>query len=67
VELDRSTYDAAAPYVNELLENRIARFAFGDSTARRRQIDNDAQLRRALEVLRSGASQRDLFTVAQGQ
>jgi carboxyl-terminal processing protease len=67
VELDRATYDAAAPYVNELLENRIARFAFGDSTARRRTIDQDAQLRRALDVLRSGASQQDLFTVAHGE
>jgi carboxyl-terminal processing protease len=67
VELDRATFDAAAPYVNELLENRIARFAFGDSTARRRQVDQDAQLRRALEVLRTGRSQRELFTVARGQ
>ena len=67
VELDRAAYDAAAPYVNELLENRIARFAFGDSTARRRQIDNDAQLRKALEVLQKGGSQRDLFTVARSE
>lgn len=67
VELDRATYDAAAPYVNELLENRVARFAFGDSTARRRQVSQDAQLRRALELLQSGLSQRELFTVARGQ
>jgi carboxyl-terminal processing protease len=67
IELDRATFDAAAPYVNELLENRVARFAFGDSTARRRQVDQDAQLRRALEMLRTGRSQRELFTVARGQ
>jgi carboxyl-terminal processing protease len=67
VELDRATFDAAAPYVNELLENRIARFAFGDSTARRRQIAQDAQLRRALEMLQTGRSQRELFTVARSQ
>jgi carboxyl-terminal processing protease len=67
VEMDRATFDDAAPYVNDLLENRVARFAFGDSTARRRQIDQDAQLRRALEVLRTGRSQRELFTVARGQ
>jgi carboxyl-terminal processing protease len=67
VELDRATFDSAAPYVNELLENRVARFAFGDSTARRRQVAQDAQLRRALEVLQTGRSQRELFAVARGE
>lgn len=67
VELDRGIYDASASYVNELLENRVARFAYGDSTARRRQVTHDAQLRRALAILRTGRSQRELFTVARGQ
>ncbi len=64
VKVDRPMYDNAAKYMDRLIENRVARFAFGDSTAKRRDIDDDVQLRRALEILRKGPSQKELFAIA---
>jgi len=46
------------------LDRRIARFAFGDSTAKRRDLPYDAPLRRALAILKKGQTQKDLFVVA---
>ncbi len=63
-KIDRPMYDNASKYVDRLLENRVARFAFGDSTAKRRDLDDDVQLRRALEILRRGQTQKDLFAIA---
>ena len=40
-----------------------ARLAFGDSTARRRTVDEDPQLQKALELLRRGTTQQDLFAL----
>jgi carboxyl-terminal processing protease len=63
IEVDRKQYDGAAHYIDRLLENRVASLAFGDSTAKRRQLDDDSQLRRALDLLRKGQNQKDLFTL----
>jgi len=46
------------------LEQRVARLVAGDSTAKRRDLQFDAPLRKALEVMEKGQSQRDLFTIA---
>lgn len=64
VTLDRKDYDAAESYVNRMLERRIASLAFGDSTERRRTIKDDAQLRRALDLLRRGSSTKELLAMA---
>lgn len=64
VVLDRKQYDAAGGYIDRLIENRVARLAFGDSTAKRRELDDDLQLRKALEILRRGQSQKDIFALA---
>jgi len=61
---DRKQYDAATPLVNRWLSQQVARLAFGDSTAFRRTIPDDPQLRKALEVLRKGPTQKDLFSIA---
>jgi hypothetical protein len=45
----------------------VARFAFGDSTAKRREIPDDTQLEVALRLLRQVPSQHDLFIVAERQ
>ncbi|MND08765.1 hypothetical protein D3C83_316210 [compost metagenome] len=42
----------------------MARHATGDSTAKRRDLPYDAPLRKALEVMQKGQSQKDLFTLA---
>ena len=62
--IDRAQYDAASRYIDRFLEQRVARFAAGDSTAKRRDLQFDAPLRRALELMEKGGSQRELFTIA---
>jgi carboxyl-terminal processing protease len=65
VQLDPKLYSDASPEVDRVLGDRVARFAFGDSTAKRREIGDDNQLERAVELLRKGGTQQDLFTLAQ--
>jgi len=61
---DRKLYDNASRYVSRFLDQTVAHYAFGDSTAKRRDLAYDAPLRKALELLDKGASQRDLFALA---
>ncbi len=63
VVTDRKLFDGASRYVNRLLEQRVAHFVAGDSTAKRRDLPFDAPLRRALDLLDKGNSQRDLFAI----
>ena len=67
VKVDRALYDSASPEVDRLIGDRVARFAFGDSTAKRREIPDDTQLEVALKLLRQVPSQHDLFIVAERQ
>ena len=64
VAVDRAQYDAASRYVNRLLEQRVARVVGGDSTAKRRDLQFDAPLRRTIELMEKGSTQKDLFTLA---
>ena len=64
VTVDRKDYDASARYIDRLLEQRVARFAFGDSTAKRRDLPYDAPLRKAIALLDKGATQKELFALA---
>jgi carboxyl-terminal processing protease len=63
VKVDRKQWDAASTLVDRDLELRIARTAFGDSTVRRRTLDEDPQLRKAIEIIQKGQSQKDLFAL----
>jgi carboxyl-terminal processing protease len=63
IEVDRSLFNGAARSIDRDLEIRVARLAFGDSTARRRTVDDDPQLAKALELLRRGGTQQDLFAL----
>jgi carboxyl-terminal processing protease len=63
VVLDRRLYDGAGRYLSRELERRVARLAFGDSAVARRLLPDDPQLRAALDLLRKGQSQKDLFTL----
>jgi carboxyl-terminal processing protease len=62
--VDRKLFDSAERYVNRTLEQRVARFAQGDSTAKRRDLQYDAPLRQAISMLEKGQTQRDLFAIA---
>ena len=64
VVVDRKDWDAAQDYVTRLIDTRISSLAFGDSTAKRRELAIDDQLMKALELLHKGQSQRDLFALA---
>jgi len=64
VQADAATWQSGAPLLDRLLEQRLARQVGGDSTVRRRSIKDDAPLRKAIELLNRGQSQRDLFTLA---
>ncbi len=64
VELDRAVWDGGARYVDRQIENRFARTAFGDSTARRRSLDDDPPLQRAIAIMRNGPSTRELIALA---
>jgi carboxyl-terminal processing protease len=64
IAVDRSTWDAGIGEVDRLLEQRLAQIAFGDAAARQRSLRDDSQLRQALEVLRRGGSQAELFAIA---
>jgi len=64
VTVDRKLFDGAQTQIDRMLEQRVARLAFGDSTARRRSLDDDVQLQKALEILKKGQNQKDLFALA---
>ena len=61
VHVEQKVFDSAHTYVDRLIEQRVARLAFGDSTARRHSMDDDSPLRRALELLRGGHTQAEMF------
>ncbi len=60
----RPQFDAAAPLVDRLIEQQIASLAFGDSSAFRRTVRVDAQLQRAIDLLKDAHSQPALFVSA---
>lgn len=64
VVVEKAEWDAGRAYVDRLLLNRIARRAFGDSTAKRREIPEDAQLKVAMDYLRRGQTTADLLALA---
>jgi carboxyl-terminal processing protease len=65
VKVDRAQWEAGAGWLDREIEQRVARVAFGDSTARRRSLDDDVQLQRAIALLKRSGTQRELFAVAQ--
>jgi carboxyl-terminal processing protease len=65
VVLDHAQYELAGTEIDKLIGNRVARLAFGDSTAKRRSLNDDTQLIKALSVIRQASTQRDLFALAE--
>jgi carboxyl-terminal processing protease len=64
VTTDRAAYDASNRYMSRYLDQRISHFAFGDSLAKRRDLSNDAPLRKAISLLEKSTSEQELFAVA---
>ena len=64
VVVDRKDWYAGAKYVDRLLDGKIATLGWGDSTAKRRDLHDDPQLQRALDLLRRGKNTKDLLALA---
>jgi carboxyl-terminal processing protease len=67
VKVERAQWEAGRAWVDRQIEQRIARVAFGDSTAKRHELNDDVQLRRAIDLVKRGGSQRDLFAMVPAQ
>jgi carboxyl-terminal processing protease len=64
VPVDSATFFAAPRYVDRIMGQRIAKYAYGDSAGVIRNFKEDTQLQRAIELLSRSRTQRDLFSVA---
>lgn len=64
ITVERAEWDAGRSYVDRLLDDRIARRAFGDSTAKRRDVPEDRQLQKAMELLRRGRTTAELLALS---
>lgn len=64
VVVEDAQWNGGNRYIDRLLQQRVARLAAGDSTAKRLDIRFDAPLLRAIDVLKRGQTQQDLFTIA---
>ncbi len=61
VDVPRETFDAAAPFIDRLLEQRVAILAFGDSAAFRRMSRHDAQIQASIDLLSQAGTQKELL------
>lgn len=65
VKVDQQQWEGGSRYIAQQLEHSVTRYAQGDSAAKRRQLPYDATLRRAIDMMNRGQTQKDLFTLAQ--
>jgi carboxyl-terminal processing protease len=67
VDLPRSIYDEAEPFVSRLIGFDIARYVFGTEAEFRRRTSVDKPLQKALELARGAKSEQDLLRRAMAQ
>jgi carboxyl-terminal processing protease len=65
VAIDRAQYDSLGGYVDRVIAGRIAETVYGDSAEKRRNLDVDTQLKKAVDLLEHSQTQKDLFVEAQ--
>lgn len=63
VPVDSATFFAGSGYADRLISNRLARAVYGDSTVAKRQFVEDPQVIKAIDLLKKGRTQRDLFSM----
>jgi carboxyl-terminal processing protease len=66
VHLDAKLEPTARAFLTRDLEHRVARLAFGDAAAKARNVGEDHQLVKALELLEHSASQSQLLALGSG-
>lgn len=64
VKIDKAIWDAGASDVDRFIEDRVAKVAYGDTLVLRRNLRVDNQLRRAMELMRKGTTQQEIFAAA---
>ncbi|MBC7789037.1 MAG: PDZ domain-containing protein [Anaerolineae bacterium] len=64
VAVNPKQFQAATALVDRWITHQAIRQSFGDSTLFRRTISEDPQMLKALELIRKGHTQQDLFTLA---
>lgn len=64
VEIDRKKWEAGAPLIDRWISHQAVRQAHGDSTLARLMVNEDPQFKKAIELLRRGGTQSDLFALA---
>jgi carboxyl-terminal processing protease len=62
--VDAKYWDGGTAWLDRQLEHWVARYAFGDSAAARREVAIDAPLRKAIDMMTKSANQKELFNVA---
>ena len=63
ITVDDAIWQGGRTYVDRLLDDRIARRVFGDSVAKRRDVREDVQLLKALELLKKGRTTAELLAL----
>ena len=64
VPVDQQLWASGGRWVSRQLDFAVTRYAFGDSTWVRRDLQNDPELRKALEMMNKGQTQKELFSLA---
>jgi len=65
LKVEAKYWDDGASWVDRQLEHWVARYAMGDSAAARREVVIDAPLRKAIDMMNKGQTQKELFGLAQ--
>ena len=65
VAIDRPLYDSLGGYIDRVIAGRVAETVYGDSVEKRRNLDVDLQLKKAVDLLQHSQSQKDLYAEAQ--
>ncbi len=67
IEVDRELYEGSRRLIERELAIQIATVAFDEADATRRRLVLDTQVETAAQLLRDGASQHDLFALAEAR
>lgn len=64
VKIDKAVWDKGATDVDRAIESRVAKVSFGEAAAKMHEMKDDNQLRRAVDLLRKGTTQKEIFAAA---
>jgi carboxyl-terminal processing protease len=65
IKIEPAAWSAGSRWIDQQLEHWVMRYAQGDSAAKRRDLKYDAPLRKAIDMMNKGQTQKDLFNLAQ--